>query len=371
MHQTATLKFYPHDNQSLREDYNFIMANKLATAILDGLPVISMLLNTERELVYGNRALISALHVENVKSLLGLKPGELFGCNHTLSGEKSCGSSKVCQTCGAFKSAINCLDYGESEEECTLNTPNGTLNLNITSKLINFEGREFILYTMQDISNEKKRLMLERIFYHDILNTAHNISGMAELLMSGDFKDSDDEFLSLLYKASSRMIDEINTHRLISFDKEIEQVRQKTMVNSFEFFNEMRTEFKSFTNDENLFHLDNRTETFNFEVNKVLLNRVVTNMIKNAFEAEMLNAPVTLGLISMKNKGAMIWVHNPSFMDEDVQIQVFNRSFSTKSNDRGLGTYSMKIITERYLKGKIYFTSKPGSGTTFILEIPG
>lgn len=92
MHQTATLKFYPHDNQSLREDYNFIMANKLATAILDGLPVISMLLNTERELVYGNRALISALHVENVKSLLGLKPGELFGCNHTLSGEKSCGS---------------------------------------------------------------------------------------------------------------------------------------------------------------------------------------------------------------------------------------------------------------------------------------
>lgn len=370
MHQTTTVHFPPRDNQSLKEDYDFIVSNKLATSILDGLPVISMLLNTERELVFGNQALLNALQVEDINSLLGLKPGELFGCNHAL-GTKSCGSSKICQTCGAFKSAIQCLDYGESVEECTLNTPNGTLNLNITSKLIDFEGKEFILYTMQDISNEKKRLMLERIFYHDILNTAHNISGMAELLMSGDFKDSNGEFLSLLYKASSRMIDEINTHRFISFDKEIEQVRHKTKVNSIEFYHEMRTEFKSFTNEENLFHLDNRSEAFDFEVDKVLFNRVVTNMIKNAFEAEMLNAPVTLGLISMKNKGAMIWVHNPSFMDDDIQMQVFNRSFSTKSSDRGLGTYSMKIITERYLKGKIYFTSKPSSGTTFILEIPG
>lgn len=370
MHQTAILNFAPRNNQSLIDDYEFIISNKLATAILDGLPVISMLLNTERELVYGNHTLLETLRVESVKSLLGLKPGELLGCNHVLSGEQGCGSSKACQTCGAFRSAINCLDYGEVVEECTLNTPKGSLNLNITSKPVDFEGREFILYTMQDISGEKKRLMLERIFYHDILNTAHNISGMAELLMSGDFKDSDEEFLSLLYKSSSRMIDEINTHRLISFDKEIEQVRPKSQINSIQFFNEMKTEFKSFTGDDNLFLLDNRSESFNFEVDQVLLKRVVINMIKNAFEAEMLSAPVSLGLISMKSKGAMIWVHNPSYMNEDVQIQVFSRSFSTKGNDRGLGTYSMKIITERYLKGKIYFTSKPGSGTTFILEIP-
>ncbi|MDD3742581.1 MAG: HAMP domain-containing sensor histidine kinase [Lentimicrobiaceae bacterium] len=370
MHHTAAPKSYPHTSQSIIRDYEFIASNSLATAILDGLPVISMLLNTQRELVYGNKALLSALDINDPKALLGMKPGELFGCRHTLDN-KSCGSSKVCVTCGAYKSATDCIDYGESVEEATLNTTNGTLNLNTTSKYINFEGREFILFTMQDISNEKKRLMLERIFYHGILNTAHNISGMAELLMSGDFKESNDEFLSLLYKASSRMIDEINTHRLISFDKEIEQVREKKKVNSFDFFNEMRIEFSSFTNDENLFILDNRSESFDFKVDKVLFNRVVTNMIKNAFEAEMLSAPVTLGLIPMKNKGVMVWVHNPSFMDEDVQMQVFNRSFSTKSSDRGLGTYSMKIITERYLKGKIYFTSKPGSGTTFILEIPG
>lgn len=371
MHETATFNFSPRDTTLLKKEYEFVKSNSLATALLDGLPVISMLLNKKRELVFGNKAMLNAFHLPDIYPVLGSKPGELFGCNHVLTGNDGCGSSKVCQSCGAYKSTLDCLEFGENVEECTLNTKNGTLNLSISSKLINFEDREYILYTLQDISNEKKRLMLERIFYHDILNTAHNISGMAELLMSGDFRDSDDEFLALLYKAASRMIDEINTHRLISFDKEIEQLRPKTIINSMEFFNEMKTEFKSFTNDENMFYLDNRSETFNFEADKVLLNRVVINMIKNAFEAEMLQAPVTVGLISMQNKGAMIWVHNPTFMNEDVQIQVFNRSFSTKGKDRGLGTYSMKIITERYLKGKIYFTSKIGSGTTFILEIPG
>jgi sensor histidine kinase regulating citrate/malate metabolism len=58
-------------------------------------------------------------------------------------------------------------------------------------------------------------------------------------------------------------------------------------------------------------------------------------------------------------------------MNEDIQLQIFNRSFSTKAADRGLGTYSMKILTEKYLKGKIYFTSKPETGTSFIIEIPG
>lgn len=34
-----------------------------------------------------------------------------------------------------------------------------------------------------------------------------------------------------------------------------------------------------------------------------------------------------------------------------VQLQIFNRSFSTKGKGRGTGTYSMKLLTKRYLKG--------------------
>jgi len=53
-----------------------------------------------------------------------------------------------------------------------------------------------------------------------------------------------------------------------------------------------------------------------------------------------------------------------------VQLQVFNRSFSTKGTGRGLGTYSVKLLTERCLKGRVGFTSALGEGTVFQVTLP-
>lgn len=62
-------------------------------------------------------------------------------------------------------------------------------------------------------------------------------------------------------------------------------------------------------------------------------------------------------------------------MPYDVQLQVFQRSFSTKGIGRGLGTYSIRLLSERYLSGRVSFTSTPEAGTTFYawypLELPG
>ena len=63
------------------------------------------------------------------------------------------------------------------------------------------------------------------------------------------------------------------------------------------------------------------------------------------------------------------WVHNPGFMPREVQLQLFKRSFTTKGAGRGLGTYSMKLLTERYLKGQISFTSTEADGTTFEIRL--
>jgi len=67
----------------------------------------------------------------------------------------------------------------------------------------------------------------------------------------------------------------------------------------------------------------------------------------------------------VKDKGIRFWVNNPNFMPREVQLQVFQRSFSTKGAGRGLGTYSIKLLTERYLKGMVSFSTSPETGTTF------
>lgn len=66
----------------------------------------------------------------------------------------------------------------------------------------------------------------------------------------------------------------------------------------------------------------------------------------------------------------MFWVHNPTVMPRKVQLQVFQRSFSTKGKGRGLGTYSVKFLSERYLQGQVFFASTPETGTTFTVHYP-
>ncbi len=101
---------------------------------------------------------------------------------------------------------------------------------------------------------------------------------------------------------------------------------------------------------------------------QALLFRVVGNMTKNALEACSADGTVTLGCHG--GDGVCFWVHNPGEIPHDIQLQIFNRSFSTKGQGRGIGTYSIKLLGEKYLGGTVSFTSNPESGTTFRIVVP-
>ena len=101
----------------------------------------------------------------------------------------------------------------------------------------------------------------------------------------------------------------------------------------------------------------------------VLLGRVLGNLIKNALEASLRGQTVT---VTFENeKQPLFSVHNPDVMSQAAQLQMFQRSFSTKEEKgRGIGSYSVKLLTEKYLKGKVWFVSRLPEGTTFFVELP-
>ena len=102
---------------------------------------------------------------------------------------------------------------------------------------------------------------------------------------------------------------------------------------------------------------------------RTILGRVVFNLIKNALEATKNGDSVEMSCIL--NDGNIEYrVKNNSVIPPNVRSQIFYRFFSTKGKGRGIGTYSIKLLTEKYLHGKVFFESDEINGTIFHVVIP-
>ena len=106
-----------------------------------------------------------------------------------------------------------------------------------------------------------------------------------------------------------------------------------------------------------------------FDTDPVLLKRILINVVKNALEACKDGGTIQMGS-RISDKSVKFWVNNPGVIPEDVQTQLFQRSFSTKGKGRGIGTYSIKLLTTHYLGGEVTFDSNQENGTTFFIMIP-
>ncbi len=108
----------------------------------------------------------------------------------------------------------------------------------------------------------------------------------------------------------------------------------------------------------------------NLRTDRVLLRRIVGNLTKNALEASRKGSVIRLTAAATPIC-VEIRVNNPGEIPAHVQSQLFKRSFSTSGDPgRGLGTYSIKLFSERYLAGHVSFSSTREDGTTFTVSLP-
>ncbi len=74
------------------------------------------------------------------------------------------------------------------------------------------EGQVYSIFTVIDISHEQRRRALERIFFHDVLNTAGGLRGFAEL-MQDSTPEEIDELSETVLEISEELINEIQAQR--------------------------------------------------------------------------------------------------------------------------------------------------------------
>jgi signal transduction histidine kinase len=348
--------------------------NELLTGVLNAMPEGVVILNKERQIVFANTA-FHAVAEDNV-AIVGARLGEALACEHSNVMPAGCGTSKFCQTCGAAKAIQSALDRRRDTQECRIarsdESAGNALDLRVVATPFFYSGDAYALFAIDDISSEKRRQVLERIFFHDIQNTAGAIFGVVEILDSLEPTALDiwHEYGAMLKRASHQLLEEIQEQRQLISAENGDLYVEVMPIRSTHLLAEVRDIYANH-NVAHGKHLHISAEAAEVVLwsDAILARRVVGNMTKNALEASPTGATVTLGC-TKEDDGLRFWVHNQNIIPHTVQLQLFKRSFSTKGCGRGLGTYSMKLLTERYLGGRIGFASSQEEGTTFFAWLP-
>jgi K+-sensing histidine kinase KdpD len=369
--------FAPADRSSEEDVLNenkIIVSQKLFTDIFGTITGVGAVINKNRQIVFANEDFLSALGVKSIELILGKRPGEVVSCIHSTEQEAGCGTSRACAYCGAINAILESQHTGtKSIKETRISSLKdgklGSLDLRVSSSPITIAGEVFYVLMLQDISDEKRRLALERIFFHDLLNTAGGLNGLLTILKDGTDPEEAAALINLSEKASRDIIDEIILHRQIRAAENGELQVKIELVNSSVLLDSAIGKISSHKVGQNkeIVVADNSAD-IDFETDKVLFQRVVINLLKNALEATSQKGLITTGFEETPDM-IRFWVKNDSLIPSEVQTQLFQRSFSTKGRGRGIGTYSIRLLTENYLKGKVSFISNKEVGTVFTVEL--
>jgi signal transduction histidine kinase len=373
MVQQLTTEFAPAERAPMtmvNEQAADFANNVMLTEMFSAVPDVFLVLNDKRQVVFANKAILKLLGYEDVQAILGMRPGELLDCVHANKNPGGCGTTEFCKTCGAVNAILSSLRGKETVNECRITQKNGNaLDLRVWAKPFLVENKQYSLFAVQDISHEKRRRTLERIFFHDILNTAGGLQGISELLQDASVEELD-ELKTMVYALAERLVDEIQTQRILAAAETNDLAVSPSQLHSVDFMRGIVDLYKNHeVGEARQIRLDPNAHDVTFTSDRTLLGRVIGNLLKNALEASPPRQTVTMGC-QTEGEAIEFWVHNTSFMPRPVQLQMFQRSFSTKGAGRGLGTYSIKLLSERYLQGSVRYTTNLDDGTTFFVRYP-
>lgn len=245
------------------------------------------------------------------------------------------------------------------------------------------EEELYILY-LTDISEERAKqeslYLTDRLasvgemasgIAHELNNPLTSIIGLSEIVMRDDVPENVKEDIGLIKSESHRAASIVRN--LLSFARKNVTVKQPADINKI--INDvlkLRSYEHGVNNIKVVKELDNTLP--NIMVDYSQIQQVFINIILNA-EYAMVDAHGK-GILKIKteNTGNMVRI---SFTDDGLGIKpdnfrhIFDPFFTTKEPGKGTGlglSISYGIVNVH--NGRIYATSEPGKGATFVVELP-
>ena len=350
--KTYFASFARSSKEVIQAEHASVKKPAFVCQVMDAMPCLSVILDSNRQIIYANKALVALLGIEEINKVLGLRPGELVSCIHSRTMPGGCGTTEACRQCGAVNTIIKSMHTHEPEMgECRITSKTAQ------NQLVSFEFKvtctpfvvgddTFTIMTLTDISGEKRRQLLETTFLHDLSNQTNNLHGLAYMMQKADKTGQLGKLTNILSTVSSKINDEIDSYKqLISAENNALPVNN-TEVNAGEtigmIVNSVR--FHEVAAAKNIV-IDAPETDVTLETDIILLQRILLNMLKNALEASAPGETVRMGY-TLQDDEIRFYVHNDGAIPNEIKTQIFQRSFSTKGEGRGIRSEERRVGRE-------------------------
>jgi signal transduction histidine kinase/DNA-binding response OmpR family regulator/ligand-binding sensor domain-containing protein len=244
------------------------------------------------------------------------------------------------------------------------------------------EEKNVEIKTMADTIHEidQAKIQFFTNISHEIRTPLTLISSPVERLLESNQDISKDEIfqkLKLISNNTNRLTRLIN--QLLDF-KKVESGNIVLMVEEVEVIDKIRVVYNSFVErskeKEIEYNYDHPDEPINGYIDIDKIDKIVFNLLSNAYKYTPVNGKISLAIRSYQSKDNQKWLiisvsDNGKGIPENKIKNIFNRFYQigSEANSTGIGLSLTKSLVDIH-KGKIDVKSKQGKGSTFTVEIP-
>lgn len=260
----------------------------------------------------------------------------------------------------------------------------GTLMQAMGTPLVDTNGKKIgVLVVLNDITQthnlEKMRKEFVANVSHELKTPITSIKGFVETLREGSIKDPEKaaDFLEIIARQSERLdaiIDDLLA--LSRIEQRIEFKEIEMEVGSIkEVLMATVVSLQSKAKEQNVKISLECDEDIYIRMNSPLLEQAVTNLVDNAIKYSP-GGSVTIKTEKMDHEAAIRVIDTGVGIEPEHIPRLFERFYrvdkarSRKMGGTGLGLAIVKHIVQAH-KGRTEVQSKPGSGSTFSIVLPG
>jgi len=288
-------------NYTLQQSHLSLNKISYLNNIFCSLSYIFCILDPNRQIVFSNDILLKRLGLESTQQVLGKRFGEAINCRYSSDEEGGCGTSEHCRYCGSTNIILKSQETGlkasgESRIRIINNGVENFLDVEVTATPFVHENINYTIFSLIDISDRKRRAIIEKIFYHDVMNVAGGLRGFFDIFNLLNEEDRK-KYIQMGASLSQQIIEEISAQRQLAQAEHHELEIHSQSIESLTFIQQIANDlqFLDVAKGKNIV-VDKDSFNVSFESDPVLLRRVLNNMVKNALEASTAGQTVTLAV---------------------------------------------------------------------------